>query len=66
VVTNQQRKEARPTIKKVAAILTYTSDEGSPPQIKESTRLAHPARQMRNMRKVIFSIIVVITRRAAT
>ncbi len=59
-VTNQDKKEARPMIKSVAAVLKYIS-EGGPPQIKESTKLAQLTRQIRNIRRVIFSTMIVIT-----
>lgn len=51
-------------IKKVAAVFINTSEEGLSgpfPQITESTKLAQLTRQIRNIRKVIFSNIVVIT-----
>ena len=48
----------------MAAILKKISESGvsgPPVQIVESTKIAQLARQIRNMRKVIFSVILVIT-----
>ena len=61
MVTNQHRKELRPMIKKVATILKYSSEEGLYTQIEKRIKLAQLARQIRNMRRVTFSIMVVIT-----
>ena len=46
--------------KKVAAIFGYTS-AGGPPQKKERIKLAQLIRQIRNMRSVIFSNILLLT-----
>lgn len=51
-------------MKRVAAILKGTSASGvsgPPVQIRKSTRLAQATRQKRNVRRTIFSIILVIT-----